>query len=79
MSWSLILLSPIQLIGLLLIVAGISMIVTYFSSEWGTLDKVMIILEAILFFAGAFLAIAFSVFAFVAAYTQSRVLLLTVS
>ena len=55
------------------------MIVTYFSSEWGTLDKVMIILEAILFFAGAFLAIAFSVFAFVAAYTQSRVLLLTVS
>ena len=47
--------------------------------ELQPLDLMMIVLEIVLFFTGAFLTIAFSLFAFVAAHIRSRVLLLAVS
>ena len=47
--------------------------------ELQPLDLMMIVLEIVLFFTGALLTIAFSLFAFVAAHIRSRVLLLAVS
>ena len=71
---------PIQLIGIALIICGIIMCVVLVATpELQPLDVMMIVLEIVLFFTGALLTIAFSVFALVAAHIRSRVLLLAVS
>ena len=70
---------PIQLVGLVLIACGIYMCVVAQTPGLTDLDLAMIIIEALLFFAGGILAISFSVFGLVIAYTQSRIMLITVS
>ena len=69
----------IQLIGIALIICGIIVCVAYGTPGLHPIDCIVILFEAILFFTGALLAIAFSVFGFVAAHTRSRQFLLVVS
>ncbi len=70
---------PIQLICIGLIGSGFIMVRALMTPNLQPLDYLIMFLEAVLFFMGAFLTLAFCVFAFVAERTRARMLLVSVS
>ena len=70
---------PIQLICIGLIVSGLIMVRVLMTPNLSPLDYLIIFLEAVLFFLGAFLTLAFCVFAYAAEHTRARILLVSVS
>ena len=70
---------PFQVVGLVLLACGIYMFSQLNYPDLSDLDRLMIVLEGILFTVGAILAFVFSAYGIVAAITQSRTLLVIVS